>query len=437
MSFVLLGILNSQALAAGGGYFISTLGDPSSAENFGQVEHDSTGGFFMIGRTNNASGAGSYDPYISRFDSSGDVLWQRTLGSSGFEDARGIAVDSADNVLVAANDASVGRDPMVAKYNASGTLQWQRIISTGNFDDMFDVAVDSSDNIYTISRVFNGSHYAPHVASFDSSGSIRWQKEFTPGSNTSEYRLTVDSSNNVFVTFGWEGGDGTEIHISQLNPTTGADSWQIRIDNSDIANEDTVPYGIIKGPSGYLYVAGRTDNNSNRETFLTKINPASQAVLWARTLNGAVSDDFAGISLDADENIYVVGRTSSEGQGSNEMLIAKYDSDGIIQFQRTLGTTGSELAYGISILENTMIITGSGLAPSAFIIAGLPTDGSLEGTYTVGTNDFTYAASTLTANTVGTTRNFETLSYNTTTYTISASSLTSNTVSFTQEKTTI
>jgi hypothetical protein len=45
--------------------------------------------------------AGKTDAFISKFSPSGDLLWARTIGGTGDDEARGVSVDGSDNVYIA------------------------------------------------------------------------------------------------------------------------------------------------------------------------------------------------------------------------------------------------------------------------------------------------------------------------------------------------
>ena len=86
---------------------------------------------------------------------------------------------------------------------------------------------------------------------------------------------------------------------------------------------------------------------------------------WYNTLEGAsnverwwgvtISQDVAGIS----EYVYAAGDTRSEGQGGYEALVAKYDKEGAIQWQRILGSAANEVyTGGVMVDVNGNVYTG-------------------------------------------------------------------------------
>ena len=110
---------------------------------------DSSDNIIAVGYTQ-SDGAGGYDCLIAKYNSSGTRQWDRTLGGSGSDFFRGVAIDSSDNIIAVGytdSDGAGGYDVLIAKYNASGTLQWDKTLGGSGTDQCFGVTVDSSDNI--------------------------------------------------------------------------------------------------------------------------------------------------------------------------------------------------------------------------------------------------------------------------------------------------
>lgn len=70
---------------------------------------------------------------------------------------------------------------------------------------------------------------------------------------------------------------------------------------------------------------------------------------WIARLGGSNNDSGDDIILDSSGNVYVTGITSSQGAGGNDVVIAKYDNDGVIQWQRSIGTSGGQAGTGICL----------------------------------------------------------------------------------------
>ena len=82
------------------------------------------------------------------------------------------------------------------------------------------------------------------------------------------------------------------------------------------------------------------------------------------TLGGADADYLTGMVTDSSDNIYISGYTKSSGVvGANNFYVAKYNSSGVLQWQKTLSdTTNFEntWAYEIDIdaAENYVYVVG-------------------------------------------------------------------------------
>lgn len=79
--------------------------------------------------------SGASTPYIAKFDSSGNLLWQRTTLPSGGGEFSQVYVDAATNDIYATGYCILGgyQAILLCKYNSSGSLQWSRSIATAGY----------------------------------------------------------------------------------------------------------------------------------------------------------------------------------------------------------------------------------------------------------------------------------------------------------------
>jgi hypothetical protein len=119
----------------------------ASSEAFNSIAVDSSGNIYAAGRTN-SSGAGNFDTLLTKWDSSGNLSWQRTLGLTGSDSARSVAVDSSGNVYMTGQLRVPLIQAFIAKYDSSGTLQWQRTFQ--NVNNLAGLTIDSFGSFYTI-----------------------------------------------------------------------------------------------------------------------------------------------------------------------------------------------------------------------------------------------------------------------------------------------
>jgi hypothetical protein len=384
-------------------YWIATLGGATTDYGTG-IAVDTSGNVYVTGLTQ-SSGAGSDDVLIVKYNTSGTIQWQRTLGGAGNDLGQSIAVDTSGNVYVSGYNTSSGAgggDVLIAKYDTSGTIQWQRTLGGASNDYGYGIAVDASGNVYitgyTASSGAGGQDVL--IAKYDTSGTIQWQRTLGGASNDFGNGIAVDGSGNVYITgiTGSSGAGGFDVLIAKYD-TSGAIQWQRTLGG---ASTD-YGYGIAVDGSGNVYVTGSTNSSGagNNDVLIAKYD-TSGAIQWQRTLGGASTDYGTGIAVDTSGNVYVTGLTQSSGAGSNDVLIAKYNTSGTIQWQRTLGGASSDIGNDIAVDgSGNVYVTGhtdsSGAGGQDVLIAKLPADGAFTGTY----GAYTYATSGLSTATSG------------------------------------
>ena len=86
---------------------------------------------------------------------------------------------------------------------------------------------------------------------------------------------------------------------------------------------------------------------------------AGEEDYWIATLHGSSNEFGEDVAVDSAGNSYIVATSSSVSGGANHVLIVKYDTSGVIQWQRTLGSGNGNLGSKIAIdsSSNVYVIT--------------------------------------------------------------------------------
>ena len=200
---------------------------------------DSSDNIYVTGYTNGGldgnTNSGGHDIFLVKYNSSGTKQWTQQFGSSENDYGQGVTVDSSDNIYVTGhtlggldgNTNSGKRDIFLVKYNSSGTKQWTQQLGTPTYEEAKGVTVDSSDNIYVTGWTRGGlDTYSggddTFLVKYNSSGTKQWTRKFGAPSflEKSQYNsssqmsssgdkgigVAVDSSGNIYVTGNTEGG---------------------------------------------------------------------------------------------------------------------------------------------------------------------------------------------------------------------------------------
>jgi len=384
-----------MASAGGGGgpYFILEYGTGNN-ENSTKMVLDDDDNIYLTGYT--PAGPSSYQhATLNKVDNNGSIQMSYNYGDNFAPNGNEVARDGSGNLAIICS-GFITTDPGIIYTNSSGTVQWCRRLFMGYGYGKTGV-FDSSGNIYiagSSSEMSGGSGFCYKI---NSSGTLQNQMHMDAASSSSDdWRdMTIDSSGSVLcVGFYYD---------SYYNP------WLVKMSSSlGVTFSKNISYsgnfgwleGVVTDSSNNIYTVGqqRIGDTSNYQMMITKLN-SSGTHQWSRKIGNTNGSTYAnGIDVDSDGNVYAVGYNSTVGQGSNEVVIVKYDNSGTLQFQRFLGTTGSDTpAGGIKINSSgDMVISGwgsgYGYGGNDKFIAKLPNDGSKTGTY----GSWTYQAGNLT-----------------------------------------
>ena len=384
--------------AAGSGgisfnHWIATLGGSTTDEGYG-VAIDSVGNIYICGTTINPADS-TLDAFVAKYNTNGVIQWQRRLGGASSDYTYSIAVDSNSNVYIAGRTDSQGAgnsDALIAKYNDSGVIQWQRSLGGTSVDLANGIAVDGSGNAYivgtTASQGAGGNDIL--VAKYNTSGVIQWQRSLGGTSGELGNAIAVDSSGNVYIAgYGSTQTAGNNDCIVAKYDTSGVIQWQRRLGGASAEFGN----GIAVDSSGNVYISGANNSQSagSSDALIAKYN-TSGVIQWQRRLGGASSDNAYGIAVDAAGNAYIIGESNN-----NDLLLAKYNTSGAIQWQRAILGASNDYGRGVAVdTSGNIYIIGvtysQGVGSGDFLIAKLPDDGSKIGTY----GNLSYLPTTLT-----------------------------------------
>jgi len=163
--------------------------------------------------------AGYDDFFLAKYDPSGNVLWAKRAGGAKSDIGYGVSADDFGNVYVTGGFQStnffigsfsfptIGNDDaFVAKYDSSGNVLWARSAGGTGFDDGFGVATDKYGNIYITGDIGStsmtfGSYVLTNpgifIVKYDSLGTVQWAKNPIGGGG---FYVATDESNNIYVT---------------------------------------------------------------------------------------------------------------------------------------------------------------------------------------------------------------------------------------------
>lgn len=247
-------------------------------------------------------------------------------------------------------------------YNHAQTLNW-----VGSIEDQLHhvesnaVIEDAASDIYVVGRF-------RETADFDMDAGVT---SFSSSSNYDGFVAKYDL-NGVFI---WAMNLGAT--------TTGVSENTIVHDIAVDANGDIIIVGEYRGLNvdfaprgGNATLLSSFNSGSVLDGFIAKYNALGQCI-WAMGMgSNSSSDELLGVDVDAANNIYITGRLDDNlGSGininplgtahllntsnnSNDAVLIKYNSNGIHQWDLSIGNTGIDYGYDVHVVGNLVYLGG-------------------------------------------------------------------------------
>lgn len=250
----------------------------------------------------------------------------------------------------------------VLSTNGTIEYQWYRTWGGSDIEAGYGVATDSSGNIFLVGPTGFGEGYGSMaLVKYDNSGILLWNLTWSGSGSETGYGVTVDSLNNVYIVgeTGSFGAGGVDIALVKYD-NSGLQQWNCTWGGSVISNVD-IGQDVVVDSENNVYIVGYTENYGAGGDDIVLVKYDNSGVqLWNRTWGGADDDDGYGVAIDSSDNLYIIGETHSFGAGVEDMVLVKFDSSGIQQWNRTWGGGSSDIGTGVTVdSSNSVYISGT------------------------------------------------------------------------------
>ncbi|MES2591162.1 MAG: SBBP repeat-containing protein [Bacteroidota bacterium] len=301
--------------------------------------------------TSLTSNNGSFDVFIAKYTTLGDLSWVKKLGGSNTDFASSIAVDASGNVYstgtYSGNDfiAEGGTiqlnsglsDVYLTKYDNAGAHQWTNTIGGPNVDLASCIALDKTgNNVYL-------------------TGTFRDTADFNPSASID----TLSSAGNNDVFFAKYTSGGTYVWAKRAGGTGVDGGTGIVLDTAN----NIYLTGIYQGAADFGYTNIPAPQGF-QSVFVAKCDNSGTFV-WAKHIESLTSGDSVlstSIAVDSLGSIYLTGLFSGDmdtdplgfndiknSAGEEDLFFAKYLTDGTYKWSKTLGSSGKDAGSGIAV----------------------------------------------------------------------------------------
>ena len=350
------------------------------------VAVDGSGNAYITGYTRGDLGgtnAGDYDAFLTKFDNLGNELWSKQIGTPDADPCYSVAVDGSGNVYIAGRTngslggTNAGRgDAFLVKFDSSGNELWSKQIGTSDMDLGLAVAVDVSGNVYITGHTrgslggTNAGGNDAFLVKFDSSGNELWSKQIGTTGTDYSFSVAIDASGNAYIT-GSTYGDLAGTNPGDLDAylvkfdSSGNELWSRQIGT---AKYDT-SYSVAVDASGSAYITGYTSSDLGGpyeggwyDAYLVKFD-SSGNLLWSQQIGTSSYDNSYSVAVDGSDNVFITGRTTGDLAGTNagnwDAFLVKFDGSSSRLWTQQLGTSDEDGARSVAVDDSgNVYITG-------------------------------------------------------------------------------
>ena len=239
------------------------------------------GGCIGAGWTSSTDGAmtgnnGGFDSWVFRLDNAGTLVWQKTIGGSGYDRAQSVVNTLDGGYAIAGWSESSnknqswnhgGSDAWICKLSNNGDIEWQKLLGGSWGDWAYDI-IQTQDYGYLLvgkTESHDGDVKGQHgsedgwVIKLNQTGDIEWQRTMG-GSDSDSANSVVQTYDGGYVIAGWAGSDDANIKdkhgeldawIVKLN-CRGSIEWQMALGGS----ENDVANTVVQTKDGGFLMAG-------------------------------------------------------------------------------------------------------------------------------------------------------------------------------------
>jgi uncharacterized protein (TIGR03437 family) len=201
---------------------------------------------------------------------------------------------------------------------------------------------------------------------------LTWASYFGGSLTDQVLALTADAAGNVYATGSTLSTRGDlDCFITKMNPT-GTTAILTTLVGGALGDDEA--FGIAVDSAGNIYLAGYTGSDDfpivavsstlaglGYDAFIAKVNPTGTTYLYAGFVGGSGDDYAYGLALDANNNLWIAGGTSSTNfplsrtgaqrtlAGGYDVFVSEFDPNGALLYSSYLGGSGDDFAFGIAL----------------------------------------------------------------------------------------
>ena len=254
-------------------------------------------------------------------------------------------------------------DAFLVKYNSDKNIQWQLSITqtasiVNPVTTFADVSVDNSENLYLVgSATKTNRGDIATIMKFNSSGAVLWRKGLigVAFSFVDLIRCKTDSVGNTYAIGNYTSNQQENPVFVKYN-SSGVLQWQISYSNTSTNYGRGRHVFVDSNDNIYVLLSGGNGSTATSTIMIIKYN-SSRIAQWQRSI--AIGDfiQLVDIKVANDGSVYIISYQISTAQNNGpgkRLIIFKYSDIGVLLWQRYIRSVSnfsntSYMGPGVSI----------------------------------------------------------------------------------------
>jgi uncharacterized delta-60 repeat protein len=243
------------------------------------------------------------DAVLLKFDTNGTLLWERAWGGAASDEGLAVATASDGSVYIAGTATSFGPSSsglFVVKFDSAGNLVWQRISdgAQGNA-----VAVASDGSVYaagTTPRPDQIGNFDIVVMKITAVGTLVWQRTYSAGQVVDPRgRMAAGPDGSIVMVGAIQTVSRRTADIAALIVKLTSDGALVFDKQFDGKVSETGD-GVAVAPDNTIYVGGTTTSfgAGDQDAFVLHLQPTGKKLLAAFTWGGTGFEIGAGVAVN-------------------------------------------------------------------------------------------------------------------------------------------